>query len=642
MTVLSIHHEINAIKDLAHSINSDLISEAYPEASLNPFGPKNLEIQKQRLLDSLQKIKTGLLNFNNAKSSFLRDCQNIPLISDLSTPTLSDLEAIDRLNVKKVLTTFKSKGEKQNLVSTLYRDLKACRTDLDLVSFEKIRFQVLHSSPSYDIRISNWRKYLKKLSERIGLNHYEDDSGKENVFTTVTICGDVFVLDVDIGNDGNIHKAAVSYAIDDVHDGNDNLSRLYPNLSFFIKSKKQCEDLKSLLIAPNSNMTSQELIDLINNKNGVLSYSCIDQGATLTIRIPPIVTCNIDHNELLQIASGKSVLHHCLDYSQSVWFGWEANPRAFHKLSKQISSNNFDNEKSDILDLNAKDKNKDNDCTLESKNENIMEIETIADPSVKLEGALAGVPVIKVEGDILLPKSDDFGSVKPKGMEMEDTHLGVGNPQEAAIDSFELNNGCFYTQVARFEPYIWCCPNTINSITKIIESDFEVYSNQQNYVENDPFVLIPSSEGFALESLVSRDSVLSENGDDNRLYSVKRVEEIASVAAHHEDDHHDNDIHMKESHFKMENKETHCIHGVSIRDEILLAVGSGGVITAKLVSKNDQRDFRMRRTNNLNPNLSASGEHNTASNDLITRISNSCSDVPTIVAHWAEYRAKRG
>ncbi|OLY79906.1 hypothetical protein AYI68_g6014 [Smittium mucronatum] len=92
----------------------------------------------------------------------------------------------------------------------------------------------------------------------------------------------------------------------------------------------------------------------------------------------------------------------------------------------------------------------------------------------------------------------------------------------------------------------------------------------------------------------------------------------------------------------MENKETHCIHGVSIRDEILLAVGSGGVITAKLVSKNDQRDFRMRRTNNLNPNLSASGEHNTASNDLITRISNSCSDVPTIVAHWAEYRAKRG
>ncbi|OMJ22923.1 hypothetical protein AYI69_g5198 [Smittium culicis] len=218
MTKKTIFDEIHDIKDLADSINKVLAAESYPEVTLNPYGPINLETKKQQLVDSLEKIRTSLVNFKNSNDSFLHGNVKAQNDGNLSADQKSESDSDSLINIKKILTSFKSKSDKQIQTSTLYRDLKNCRIELESAAFEKIKHQILQTTSSSLTKISNWKKYFKKLCSSLGLNYYEDDSNKSNISSTVTVFGDIFVLDVDIGCDGNIHKAAVSYAIDDVHD----------------------------------------------------------------------------------------------------------------------------------------------------------------------------------------------------------------------------------------------------------------------------------------------------------------------------------------------------------------------------------------------------------------------------------------
>ncbi|OMJ08600.1 hypothetical protein AYI70_g11444 [Smittium culicis] len=461
MTKKTIFDEIHDIKDLVDSINKVLVAESYPEVTLNPYGPVNLETRKQQLVDSLEKIRTSLVNFKDSNDTILHGNVNTQVDGKLPSDQKSDSESDSLINIKKILTSFK----------------------------------------------------------------------------------------VDIGCDGNIHKAAVSYAIDDVHD-----------------EKKLFEKLENLIAKPSPAISADEILNDVNLKNGVLTKSVINHGATLNIRIPPVVSSLIKQNDLIKVICGNDINHWSLKYFQFIWFGWESNPQYYHGnsniaivptnqpessnlpptenqdttlvqepqlnvgdgLSQDLTKNieSLNNLETGInVDSNLENEaNKNEVLTKVASNSIIMEIEEVSKKNTENE---MDVDIDK-KSNITAHINSDFEAVGAENTNVEAIKdINLTQDTEADIkpmpEKVKLN--CFYNLVARFEPFIWCCSSTIKSIQSAMSLDEQFSENYKSPDNTVPLILLPSGDGSSLESLVSRDSPMSENGDNNRCYTVKKIEE---------------------------------------------------------------------------------------------------------------------
>ncbi|KAJ1677938.1 hypothetical protein EV182_005132, partial [Spiromyces aspiralis] len=158
----------------------------------------------------------------------------------VASPALSvatDDSATDTFNrysveklVRKSVTTYRDLGDMRSSVDNLYRELHECQ---QLAIDKGIQLNAKATAArTGDVLVSEkdrrdaFVQALRLIAEKLGLVCYTDKStgeGGVEVFS-VTVCGDIIVLDVDIDSRTVVRKVKLTYATDTQHDeGTDRL-----------------------------------------------------------------------------------------------------------------------------------------------------------------------------------------------------------------------------------------------------------------------------------------------------------------------------------------------------------------------------------------------------------------------------------
>ncbi|OMJ22922.1 hypothetical protein AYI69_g5197 [Smittium culicis] len=273
----------------------------------------------------------------------------------------------------------------------------------------------------------------------------------------------------------------------------------------------------------------------------------------------------IKRKDLIEVICGNDINHWSLKYFQFIWFGWESNPQYYHGNSKkalapinQPEGSNLPPTENQVtalvqepqlnigeglrqdltksiesfsiatvinVEANLENGTGKNEALTKATSSNIpMEIEEItkknneSEMDVDIEKKTSITTHTNSNFEAVGAENTNVEAIKNINL-MQDTETDI-NPMSEKV---KLN--CFYNLVARFEPFIWCCSSTIKSIQSAMNPN-QKFSDNQNGTDNTiPLILLPSGDGSSLESLASRDSLMSENGDNNRCYTVKKIEE---------------------------------------------------------------------------------------------------------------------
>ncbi|PVZ98573.1 hypothetical protein BB558_005423 [Smittium angustum] len=444
-------------------------NEEYPEAILNSFGPNNIVNKKAEFLNSIARIRNALEDHRKTRHEIYKEFDQ----------------------------------------SQVNRNVENSNDDKDK------RKSVNLEDEQYTISFYNEYDSILLIVEQ-GLSYYEEETNKPQESTTLTLYGEIFVLDIFLDENGNAAKASVTYATEDGHNGkidtlllkyleNYQLDKFEINVTslahqdwqsrglkigYFTKSIKVYERLKDQ-VNKDSKITRSDIVEAANFKNGLVLTNSGYQGTSLVFRIPPVIYTPLSDGELIDISKDKVDNHWSYKYMQLMWFGWESRPH--------LNFNETHQSEKDPLHSGI--------ATNVASNTTNPESILVQDNNVKSNYMMD------------ITNSDGLGEI-PVGQKVG------GNDRTGNILSLSERSD-FEGLVARLEPYIWCSSATINSLNTAVTSKNK--SNSELYFDglgnNDIYSVSPvsASEGSTLEWLASRDSMTSEYPRSNQLYCSKCI-----------------------------------------------------------------------------------------------------------------------
>ncbi|PVU92101.1 hypothetical protein BB561_004038 [Smittium simulii] len=455
--------DINALKSISNFFNKLASKEQNLNTLLTPVGPHNLQYTKSLFSHSLSNVKSALLLHSTLTAHLKPD---------------SDISSEKTLALKKTLNSFKDRSNARLQVDLLYQDLSFCEHVLACTIFSRIKSTLLKKANEKSLTNTVWKDYFNQLCQRLGLSFYEDGPSDSQATTTITICGEIFVLDIEINESSEISKTTVSY---DMVESGDNkigelllsylrtfelnlfeinvaslsqmdwLSKKFAPSNFFTKTLETTSLLEK--ITSIAEISSKDLlVDAINKNNGIVIENLKFHGPSLVFRMAPIAYESIQDIDFVNIFKSNNNTHWSLKYSNTMWFGWES--AIIFKKKSQV----------------------------DNKNE-----------------------------------------ISTKTVDQTQNDTNTADEPDVTVDvNMELNGHRIYSLVARFQPYIWCAVQTVEAIQRYVESskNFEANRAVSNIIYSD--VGKVQNEIF-LENLVCRDNLLSENYSSEQDINIKAI-----------------------------------------------------------------------------------------------------------------------
>ncbi|KAJ1965126.1 hypothetical protein GGI12_000971 [Dipsacomyces acuminosporus] len=194
-------------RELQHVIDQFQSQLNVPEGTvgLHPFGPVNAGKAKASFSQACRRLRDALTGYRDTTLTTWSG-----LIA--SNPQGAGILA----STNRAAVASQELSEMRQITDTLHEDIAKCK-DLLLDAAADAISQALAHSPAGQPSLLVDR--AKAIAERLGLAHYTDVQASNGVeVTTVTLAGEILVIDVDISEDPGRLKAKVSYVSETEHD----------------------------------------------------------------------------------------------------------------------------------------------------------------------------------------------------------------------------------------------------------------------------------------------------------------------------------------------------------------------------------------------------------------------------------------
>ncbi|KAI8323529.1 hypothetical protein GQ54DRAFT_296720 [Martensiomyces pterosporus] len=206
-------------RELQHVIDQfqDQLSIPDGTVGLHPFGPVNVDKAKTSFAHACRRLREALVGYRDTTlatwSNLIAGSAGQP--ADNGSP--ASLQGAGVLaSTNRAIAAAQELGEMRQITDSLHEDIAKCRSVLLDAAADAIS-QALARSPTGQSLLLVDR--VKAIAGKLGLAHYTDvqtHAGTE--VTTVTLAGEILVIDVDISEDEERVKVKVSYVSETEHD----------------------------------------------------------------------------------------------------------------------------------------------------------------------------------------------------------------------------------------------------------------------------------------------------------------------------------------------------------------------------------------------------------------------------------------